>query len=459
MNCPKCGSLLAVNKSRCERCGEDVTIFKRAAKASNMFYNEGLAKARVRDLTGAVADLKQSLKMNKRNTNARNLLGLVYYEMGESVEALSEWVLSKHFEAKENDADEYMKSIQANPTKLDLVNQAIKKYNGALMSAQQGNDDLAIIQLKKVTSLNSRFIRAHLLLALLYIKNNEYDKARKTLARVLKIDVNNTTALRYMREIGNGAVAAGTDVETVVKEGLRNNPNAAIMPISSYKEEKPNIFLFVNFIIGIGIGVAVFFILLVPTIKKNVVADYNADKNKYSQEMSVQTATIATLESDKKALQDKVDELQKTVDEFGVGEYDAAQYDALFSAIKLYMNDDKAGAADVLAGTKVDKIKSQAALDLYNIIKADTFKDAAAKLYTQGHSQYTAGKYDEAIATLEKVLNLDAANVDAMYFIGRSYHRLGNDKRAADFYNKILNEYADSKRASEAKARLAELNQ
>ena len=48
-------------------------------------------------------------------------------------------------------------------------NQTIKKYNSALYSAQHGDGDMAIIQLKKVVSLNPKFVRAHQLLALLYM--------------------------------------------------------------------------------------------------------------------------------------------------------------------------------------------------------------------------------------------------------------------------------------------------
>ena len=55
---------------------------KRAFQLSNLYYNQGLEQAGVRDLTGAEAKLRQSLQLNKRNTQARNLLGLVYYETG-----------------------------------------------------------------------------------------------------------------------------------------------------------------------------------------------------------------------------------------------------------------------------------------------------------------------------------------------------------------------------------------
>lgn len=46
---------------------------------SNYWYNDGLKKAKIRDMTGAVTSLKKSLQFNSENIAARNLLGLVYY--------------------------------------------------------------------------------------------------------------------------------------------------------------------------------------------------------------------------------------------------------------------------------------------------------------------------------------------------------------------------------------------
>ena len=57
-----------------------------------------MEKAGVRDLSGAIESLKISLRFNKLNIDARNLLGLIYYEMGEVVTALTEWVISKNLQ-------------------------------------------------------------------------------------------------------------------------------------------------------------------------------------------------------------------------------------------------------------------------------------------------------------------------------------------------------------------------
>ncbi|MBP3280406.1 MAG: hypothetical protein J6M44_15775, partial [Butyrivibrio sp.] len=99
----------------------------RLASLSNRFYNEGLEKASVRDMTGAVSSLRDSLKFNKNNIDARNLLGLIYYETGEVVPALSEWVISKNLKAEDNIADNYMDMVRNNPSELETINQTIKK--------------------------------------------------------------------------------------------------------------------------------------------------------------------------------------------------------------------------------------------------------------------------------------------------------------------------------------------
>ena len=111
MRCFRCGSVLS-DADYCESCGIDVSVYKKIVKLSNTYYNMGLAKARNRDLSGAADLLRRSVRIDKNNINARNLLGLVYFEMGECVQALSEWVISKNIKPDKNLADEYLKDIQ-----------------------------------------------------------------------------------------------------------------------------------------------------------------------------------------------------------------------------------------------------------------------------------------------------------------------------------------------------------
>ena len=64
MICYNCGCRLS-EKNFCTGCGADVTLYKKIMFASNRFYNEGLDKASVRDLSGAITSLRESLKLIK----------------------------------------------------------------------------------------------------------------------------------------------------------------------------------------------------------------------------------------------------------------------------------------------------------------------------------------------------------------------------------------------------------
>ena len=169
MRCIYCNTPLAAI-DYCPGCGADVTLQKRIVRISNLLYNEGLEKALVRDMEGAITCLKRSLKFNKENIDARNLLGLCYYETGEAVSALCEWVISKNLKGEDNIADSYINELQSNKNRLDTINQTIRKYNQSVLYCREDNEDMAIIQLKKVISQNSKFVKAYQLLALLYMK-------------------------------------------------------------------------------------------------------------------------------------------------------------------------------------------------------------------------------------------------------------------------------------------------
>ena len=182
MRCIYCNTPLAAI-DYCTGCGADITIQKRIVRFSNLLYNEGLEKALIRDMEGAISCLKRSLKFNKENTDARNLLGLCYYETGEAVSALCEWVVSKNLQPSDNLADYYINELQTNKNRLDTINQTIRKYNQCLTYCHEDNEDVAIIQLKKVLSQNPKLVKAYQLLALLYMKRQEYERARRLLRK------------------------------------------------------------------------------------------------------------------------------------------------------------------------------------------------------------------------------------------------------------------------------------
>ena len=200
MNCMNCGAPLG-KSDYCPSCGFHVEVQKKIWQLSNTYYNLGLDKAQIRDLSGAIDLLKRSLKFNKLNVQARNLLGLVYFETGEAVAALSEWIISKNIMPENNIASEYIERLQQNANKLDVINQTIKKDNDSLKCCRKGSEDVAVIQLKKILNQNPKLIKGYHLLALIYLKKEEYEKARRILKKAAKIDKTNSTTLRFLREV------------------------------------------------------------------------------------------------------------------------------------------------------------------------------------------------------------------------------------------------------------------
>ncbi|MDD5936485.1 MAG: tetratricopeptide repeat protein [Clostridiales bacterium] len=469
MNCPKCGNVVADRRTRCEMCGKDLTIYRRTSRLSNSYYNRGLEKAKVRDLTGAILMLKKSLEMNKRNTNARNLLGLVFFEMGETVAALSEWVISKHFQAKDNDADVYMNTISSNPTKLDSMNQAIKKYNIALESAKQGSDDLAIIQLKKVVNLNPHFIRALQLLALIYMKNNEYERAKKCLLRASKIDLTNTTTLRYRDELNQlmaGGVAQPTPYWSDGDKQSSDSTGKALTPISTYREEKPNVWLFVNLVLGVIIGIAAVFFLVVPTVKQNAGSEYVTQINDLNSEMSALHAKLSSAEKEADNYKARYEELKVKLDAIEIPEVDGAMYDNLIKAFNLYYDLNADGSftqeealevADLLYAVKPDSMDLKEAGLVAEKLRTLVYPLAADTAHEQGKKAVEKKDYETGLSLLLKADIYSPDNASTIYYLGKAYQGLGQNDQAKECYNKIINELPNSSFVQYAKLRLEEL--
>ncbi len=74
MECYKCGSELS-SLDICSNCGAQVGVYKKIITMSNTFYNMGLQKARVRDLSGAEELLKQSLALYKKKYSGKKSSG------------------------------------------------------------------------------------------------------------------------------------------------------------------------------------------------------------------------------------------------------------------------------------------------------------------------------------------------------------------------------------------------
>ncbi|MCM1065431.1 MAG: tetratricopeptide repeat protein [Eubacterium sp.] len=459
MFCYNCGCQLS-EYDFCTGCGADVGLYKKIMCVSNIYYNDGLERASVRDLSGAIVSLRQSLKFNKSNIEARNLLGLVYFEMGEVVSALREWVISKNMRPEKNIADDYIEKVQSNATRLDSINQTIKKYNQALIYCHQDSRDLAVIQLKKVLSMNPRFVQAHLLLALLYVDSERWERAERELKKCIDIDRNNTQALRYLREVENMLVP-----EENVKQSSRQKKDDSvryrsdneiiIQPLNVKEPKKGGVSTLVNIGIGLLIGMAAVYFLVVPAAQSNAKKAAQDDIIRISSESDGKTVQIQELEAQIASMQRDYEVLQQELEGY-TGESGTLQtINSLFRVATAYMEDPEdvmATAADLesIADNVVLEETSEEFQALYGKLLGIIGPRISETYFTEGQESLRTGDYPAAVEGLSKAVYYDPENADGWFMLGQAYRQNGDNDKAIETYEQVIERFPDTERARRA---------
>lgn len=468
MICFNCGNVLT-NSDYCNTCGMDVSIYKKIVKTSNTYYNMGLTKAMNKDLTGAADALRRSVKINKRNIDARNLLGLVYFEMGETVQAFSEWVMSMNIQPDNNSADKYMAAIQADKGKIDELNHTIKKFNIALSYAQRGTDDMAIIQLKKVLNQNPNLVKGHQLLALLYMKQGEYERAKKAIKKSLKIDRCNPLSIKYLREINN-----------YLEDERKNNPDArmqrrrnlrgimvdrpylsgddVIIPKNSFKEAATSAQSVLHIVLGILLGAALVYFIVTPMRISNVTDEVSEAKVEYNQKIAIKDSTISELQNQIDTITDEKNKLStKLADYTDTGNTISTNYNQLMDSVQKYIDKDYDGAAKSLE--KVDskmKMNSKSFTSVYNYLNGKLGTRVADSYHDAGMDAMNKKDYEKAIDQFLKCIEADETNDEAYYYLAWAYKNSGDNKNAVKYFKQLVEKFPDSSFYDTAKTQSGE---
>jgi len=463
--CYNCGATLTHN-SFCTNCGVDVAKYKKIVCSANILYNEGLERASVRDLSGAVSCLRECIKLDKNNVDARNLLGLVYFEIGEYVSALNEWVISKNLRSSKNIADDYLSLLQNNPTKLDTYSQAVKKYNQALSYCYQGTLDLAVIQLKKVLSLNPKYVQAHQLLALLYLRSEQWEDARRELVKCQKIDINNTITLRYLHEADS--VLNMDDEHGEGRKGLKrdSHKNKADRDGDYYSggihHESKISTTVINVLIGIFIGVAVSYLLILPAKITSAKEGMDESLKVANEQIDGKSAEIAELQQNLKAAKNESDRLNAELEIYTGEDGTMTAMDNLLGAVERYLNDPEASAdvAESLDNIDDDTLgkASDSFVTVYETLLAKVGGDVGSTYYDSGMKSYQNENYVDAIADLTKAYSYDNTNGDALYNLGNAYRKSGDTINAIDTYQKVIEQFPDTEMATRSQQYINELN-
>lgn len=459
INCMNCGAPLN-DSAYCPKCGFDVVVQKKVYLLSNRYYNQGLEKAEIRDLSGAIDMLQRSLKFNKLNIQARNLLGLVYFETGEAVSALSEWVISKNIMPEGNIASEYIERLQSNANKLDVINLTIKKYNEALMCCRNGSYDVAAIQLKKILTQNPKLIKAYHLLALIYLNRKEYEKARRILKKAARIDKTNATTLRFLKEVDE-QTGTHTNLEgrwnfrrSRGKEEEGQPASVADVIIPPTFRESSVFSTILNLGFGIIVGALVVWFLFMPGRASRINREANERVTEYSNTMASQAAELSKMEKQIEASKETVDSAQEQIES---AQEQATSYENLIKAWQAYQDENYTNAANSMAEVNSDLLSVEA-----RTIYDDIFANIQTTLFNNykeaGIEAFDQTDYAAAVEQLKKAEEIDDTDYEVLNYLAHAYRESGDAANAISMFERIIELEPDSDHASSAQDYIDAIN-
>jgi len=469
VTCPNCGRQFEDGKI-CPFCNVDTALYAGTVRISEALYNNGLAKIKVSDLSGAIDCLSRSISVNKNNTQARNLLGLVQYEVGHVGEALKNWVISCGLQRGDNPATGYIEIIQKNTPALERLNDAIRIYNQALKDLAQNSDDMALIKLKQAVDLNPKFIDALNLLTLCYLNQNEKARAGAIAERVLAVDNGNTTALSYYNESNPSSRSMA------YKAGLirRRAPAVAASedrPVISHKKvvlhERRNANFHLEgilaFVIGAICTVGIMYLLVFPAFERSWAAQIEESRSQLTQVEQVHETLIEEKDQEINELYTRISQNEASLDEW------ARRYDSLersvqiLSAFELFQEGRLREAANAISGIEADGLASDIMERAYEI-RSVTYPQLADQYFNEGRTAFYAEDFEKARVDFERAYRFaqygdPALYSDVIYYLAWTFS-LGIDiDQGIHYFERLLEEFPEHNRVTIAQDRLNEISE
>jgi len=436
---------------------------RRLEQISNGYYNLGLSLAKERNLSSALNALSISLGLNKKNTYARNLYGLIQFEMGEETKALISWVISININPINNPAQNYLQKLRNKSAYLEKSQDAISKYNKAISQIKTVNYDMARITLKQAVDIRPHFIKAMLALALLDIREGKSSEAKKLLDNVLSIDRFNTKAITYLEEMKpltekkarkEKLSVIGSPVK---KEKTVENANNG-MPVTEIYKNYSGMFTAINVGIGLIVGACAMVFLYMPTMKVALNNAHNKEIVEISQQLNDVNLSIETLKSENEGLNEQVNKLTEVNNTSTENmNYKLLQYVYFLGLIKEYNTKNYTRAAEIFSNLDVGQLT-----DVDNglgISVTGTFAEMAPKMRDEGPKLLLkvadglnrSGDFAGAIGYYDAALRISPDYVEAKYKKALAYKTMGDVDTANNLFTEIITNYPDDRFANESK--------
>ena len=309
--------------------------------------------------------------------------------------------------------------------------------------------------------MNSRFVQARQLLALLYMNSQEWEKAKKELEKAHSIDANNTMTLRYLKEVDE-MMPAEEEHARKRKEAIvyQSGNDTVIQPLG--KKDRSWLQTLVNMLIGVVIGVGIAWFLVLPARIQQAQEEVNARYKAVSEQLDAKNVQVNELTTQINELTQEKDSLSSSL---SAAQADRVQIQAnteLIEAVLMHMNGtgDEMAVADALEKIDREYMQNEATESfkaLYDALKGSVGKVVARKSYDAGYAAFRAEEYDTAITNLERAYAYDPTNGEALYNLGNSYNKLGDLDKAVEIYEQVIALFPGTQKARKSEGYIKEI--
>ena len=284
-------------------------------------------------------------------------------------------------------------------------------------------------------------MKAHLLLALLYMAREDFNKAGRCLYKILQIDKSNQKALYYM-SIVNRIQAADAEKRKMVKAFSHRKMEDDDVIIPNTYKENTGISTVLHIIIGLVLGIMAFYFLILPARTRDLNSIHDNNLKSYMQKLNNANQQYDILKADYDELDAHTKEIQARLDELTTGNTSViAQYQGLIWILQDYRSGDLVAAAKAFAGAGFDLIEDENIQAIVENIRQDMTANIYQSLVDRGLQLWNAGNKTEAMDYFQASLTIKPDNPEALFYVGRLYQDAGDMDNANTMFDKVVNEF------------------
>ncbi len=218
----------------------------------------------------------------------------------------------------------------------------------------------------------------------------------------------------------------------------------------------------INILIGVAIGVAIAWFLVLPSKIQKAQTEVNEKYKAVSEQLDARTVQIDELTTQIKELTQEKDSLTSSLTEAQANKVQLMANTQLIEAVLMNMKGtgDEMAVAEALEQINTEYLQNDATESykaLYETLREDVSKVVARNSYNVGYDAYRSEDYDTAIKNLERAYSYDPTNGEALYNLGNSYNKKGNLDKAVEIYEQVIELFPNTAKARKSQNYIKEI--